>query len=221
MVDFSSFRISCCTRSIAEDMNVFWRWLFKGSLWRLTSLYYTAVSVDWDLDLLSIRSQLFGDLTFHDHDVLDEARQLIFLHIDYLLCIVVLAYQSRHLCLIQNEIDLFRRHRIIKSNSCDTEMHRWEHRSCPLLSIFSPDTEESPLLTLSFDLGTQIELHHPSREVLTDSVYLLPCLPDVLTINRLAVCVVWESFTSTEEIFVGPSGHTSLEEFVKCVTVFV
>ena len=116
-----------------------------------------------------------------------------------------------HLSLIQNEVDLFSRHRIVESNTGDTEVHRCNHSRGPLLSILGPDTDKSPQGSLAFNLRTEVELHHPSRELLANRIDLLPTLPDILAELWLAFCVIGEALTSTEKGLVGVFAHVFFE----------
>jgi len=152
MSELNTLRISSSSRCIAKEWIVIFSTSLEWLMWlRLTSFNNKAIVVNLNTNLLALLN-LFRACLVKTHQILDWLCKFFFFHTDYFRNVLLGRKDTWQLSLVNDKINSFNTHGIKKSNSCLFVVHVSYMSRQPFPSIFCPNTNEFPTLTITFCL---------------------------------------------------------------------
>lgn len=216
MAQLDTLGVTCGTTCIADNINVFRLGFYGRSACTFASVDHIFKSVNSGARSLSFLCQrCFKLFDSKDDQILYSSGLTMLFHLKHLLCVVKRAENTRHLRLVEDEIDLRGSHCIIKAHSCHVVMHARNERLGPLRSILGPNSTKTPHLAFSLDLRAELEAHHSSCQVLYIAADRPIVLPYIVAEDwSLVVCT--NLGPSSKEGLIATVCHMTLETLQKC-----
>ena len=125
-------------------------------------------------------------LSLHEDDVSDMLRHAVACHVDDLLGVLAGAHNRGHLGLIEDKLDLFNAHRVVKADDRDAVVHGGDQRNGPLPPVLGPDSQKVHRGAIfALDHGAEVVCDDALGKVHAELVRFLHSLPTVLAKGRL------------------------------------
>jgi hypothetical protein len=107
--------------------------------------------------------------------------QVIFLHLNYLWDVIWCWKNTWKLSLINYVVNGLWTHRVKEADCCVVIVHVGDMGSEPLVSIFWPNSNKTPLFAITFSLSNETQFLHTASEILTNFFNLSKGFPFVIS----------------------------------------